>query len=273
MDEPGSMEYFEGSLDDVYIFDKALNEQEIKKMFNENRAVNEKEEFEMSSPGNQVFYLPAGSAAMKVNFITPVVTQSACGNVTLKQIVGQSAGSSFGAGVHTVIFEAVSTTGYEQTRSFNIIVKDSAVPKPIVPKNIVKPAPDTTVRTKPDTVVKLPLQVQSRKTNELKYFEVSSTKLKVRLYDRGVFDGDTVSVYLNNRPLLIKHEVTPKGYFFEIDIDPDKDNELLFYAENLGSIPPNTAWMVIEEGANRYETNVLSSLDTNATIRIRKKKK
>jgi hypothetical protein len=44
------------------------------------------------------------------------------------------------------------------------------------------------------------------------------------------------------------------------------------FAENLGTMPPNTALMVITDGINRYEVFLSSSLSQNATVRIRKRK-
>ncbi|MBL0129845.1 MAG: hypothetical protein IPP43_00920 [Chitinophagaceae bacterium] len=44
------------------------------------------------------------------------------------------------------------------------------------------------------------------------------------------------------------------------------------FAENLGLIPPNTALMVMHDGKKRYEIRLSSSLEKNATIRIKRKK-
>ena len=43
------------------------------------------------------------------------------------------------------------------------------------------------------------------------------------------------------------------------------------YAENLGSIPPNTALMVIYDGKKRYELNISSSKTSNGVIRFKLK--
>jgi hypothetical protein len=51
-----------------------------------------------------------------------------------------------------------------------------------------------------------------------------------------------------------------------------KENELTMFADNLGSIPPNTALMLIYDGKKRYEVRLSSSLEKNATVRIRRKK-
>ena len=40
------------------------------------------------------------------------------------------------------------------------------------------------------------------------------------------------------------------------------------YAENLGSIPPNTALMVVTDGDNRYEVRISSDLQKSGVIRF-----
>jgi hypothetical protein len=38
------------------------------------------------------------------------------------------------------------------------------------------------------------------------------------------------------------------------------------YAENLGSIPPNTALMIVRDGNKRYEVRMESSLTKSGTV-------
>ena len=40
------------------------------------------------------------------------------------------------------------------------------------------------------------------------------------------------------------------------------------YADNLGSIPPNTALMVVTDGGNRYEVRISSDLQKSGLIRF-----
>jgi hypothetical protein len=40
------------------------------------------------------------------------------------------------------------------------------------------------------------------------------------------------------------------------------------YAENLGTIPPNTALMVVTDGSNRYEVRIASDLEKSGVIRF-----
>jgi hypothetical protein len=45
------------------------------------------------------------------------------------------------------------------------------------------------------------------------------------------------------------------------------------FADNLGSIPPNTALMIVNDGRKQYDIRLTSNLQKNATIRIRRKTK
>jgi hypothetical protein len=60
---------------------------------------------------------------------------------------------------------------------------------------------------------------------------------------------------------------------FRLGLDQTKElNEVAMFANNLGSLPPNTALMVVSDGKKRYEVRLSSSLDKNAVVRIRRKK-
>ncbi|MEY3433512.1 MAG: hypothetical protein RL131_1448, partial [Bacteroidota bacterium] len=47
---------------------------------------------------------------------------------------------------------------------------------------------------------------------------------------------------------------------------------LIMYAESLGTIPPNTALMVVSTNKQRYEINISSSEQTSGVIRFKVKR-
>ncbi len=116
------------------------------------------------------------------------------------------------------------------------------------------------------------LDFKKRRIEEAANIEVESSQLSVQLYDNGQVDMDSVSLYYNNKLLVQKEQLTVKGLRFTINVDSSIVNELSMFAENLGFIPPNTALMVIYDGQKRYEINLTSTLQTNGTVRIKKKK-
>ncbi len=109
-------------------------------------------------------------------------------------------------------------------------------------------------------------------------FEVLTTSdsVKVELYDNGVFDNDSVSVIYNKQLVIYQQMLqTNKPITFYVKLNADiHRNEMIFFAENLGLTPPNSALMIITDGdRKRTEINVSSDLQNNAVIYFIKVKK
>lgn len=107
----------------------------------------------------------------------------------------------------------------------------------------------------------------------LKTIEVPTLEeFKIDFYDNGEIDGDTITVYYNNKIILSKQRLTDKPLSIKVKLDPEiEENELVMYADNLGTIPPNTALMVATIAGRRYEVYITSTEKTSGTIRFRKK--
>jgi len=104
-----------------------------------------------------------------------------------------------------------------------------------------------------------------------KPIEVYSTSDSVRvdLYDNGVFDYDTVSVIFDKHIAVYKELLQvdkPISFYVKLNGDQSR-NEMIFFAENLGLTPPNSALMVITDADNkRTEVSVASDLNHNVVI-------
>lgn len=102
---------------------------------------------------------------------------------------------------------------------------------------------------------------------------VESDSLKVDFYDSGEVDGDSISVFFNNTLIAFHQKLSTRAIHFELRLDSAREiNELSMFADNLGSIPPNTALMQVYDGTKTYDIRMSSSMDKNATIRIKRKK-
>jgi len=113
----------------------------------------------------------------------------------------------------------------------------------------------------------------SRKAVLNREFAVESDSVRLSFYDNGDIDGDSISVFVNNQLILPHQELAAKAFNIYLHLDSTREvNEISMFAENLGTIPPNTALMVLTDGKNRYEVFLSSSLTENATIRVRRKK-
>ena len=112
-------------------------------------------------------------------------------------------------------------------------------------------------------------KLEKRKNKVLKTIEVETDIINIDLYDNGEIDGDSISLFYNNKLLLSNKKLTTKAIHLSLDIDNQSDvNELVMFAENLGSIPPNTALMIVTDGPNRYEVRITSDLEKSGVIRF-----
>jgi hypothetical protein len=100
--------------------------------------------------------------------------------------------------------------------------------------------------------------------------EVETDTIQLFLYDNGRVDNDTISVFLNRRPVVLNQGLSVKPIVLKLKLEPG-DNEVALFAVNVGDIPPNTALCIIYAGDKRYDINLSSTLLSNGTIRVRKK--
>ncbi|MBP6430539.1 MAG: LamG domain-containing protein [Ferruginibacter sp.] len=129
---------------------------------------------------------------------------------------------------------------------------------------------------KPDTLIAKvdakPIILEKRENKILNQVEVENDSITVTLYDNGIVDGDSVTLIYQNQILTTHQLLTDKGITFSIKVSKDaENNQLIMYAENLGSIPPNTALMVIYDGKKRHELNISSSKTSNGVISFKLK--
>ena len=169
--------------------------------------------------------------------------------------------------------------------------KPVSKPEPVVLKPVVKePVPDQlmkapaevkkmpveektvdpklTVKTAPVNIP-LPQVILSRENPVVKTIVTEATTMLIELYDNGQVDGDTVSIYHNNKLVVSHAGLSEKPVTLRIKVDSENPHhELTMVADNLGSIPPNTSLMVITAGKKRYEVFISSSEQKNARLLI-----
>ena len=111
-----------------------------------------------------------------------------------------------------------------------------------------------------------PLSLQKRDIEVQKVITVDAKILKLAVWDNERVDGDKISLSLNGRWILRNYEIVKEKNNFEIELVPNQVNQLVFFAENLGTIPPNTSAINIQyEGYNK--THIMrSNLDKSGSI-------
>ena len=147
-------------------------------------------------------------------------------------------------------------------------VKTEVAKNEITPK---KDPPAPVVQTNQGTAA---AKVAERKMAAMQSVDFVSDSLVFTLYDNGDVDGDTVSVLMNGQILFSRQGLTTRANSKTVYTNNGNLDSimLVMYAENLGSIPPNTGLLMVTDGAATYYVRFTADLQNNAAILLRRKK-
>lgn len=117
--------------------------------------------------------------------------------------------------------------------------------------------------------LRLPQSLVGRKAELVKEIKVDTGMIKIDLYDNGQIDGDTISVYVNNVPKVSNSMLKTQPITIQVRVDEKRPvQEVIMVGENLGTIPPNTALMIVTAGNKRYQLYLTSDEQKNAMVRF-----
>ena len=138
---------------------------------------------------------------------------------------------------------------------------------------IVKKEPET--KTAPEVKQKqAAADINSRVIETIQSVNYSSDSLVISLYDNGEVDGDTVSVLMNGNVIMPMVGLSTNPVRKTIYTKDITDSiQIVMYAENLGSLPPNTGLLIVYDGKERYEIRFSGDLKRNAAIVFKKKQR
>jgi hypothetical protein len=118
-------------------------------------------------------------------------------------------------------------------------------------------------------------EIAKRIITNIRTVEIAHDSLVFSLFDNGIVDGDTVSILLNGKVIMPRVGLLEKAVNKTIYLTPDMGDSIhvIMYAENLGSIPPNTGLLVVRDGERNYEILFSGDLKKNEEIILVRKKK
>jgi len=151
------------------------------------------------------------------------------------------------------------------------VTKKPSLPKPITDsirkkdsslKNIISnPQKIKSAMSQPE------IKMAARKQSQQSRISIDVNEIKLKVYDNGTVDNDTVSIFYNGRLLLSHQRLSEKAIELNIQLDEGiTQHEITLFAESLGSIPPNTALVVVTAGNKRYELRSKASMEENAVL-------
>lgn len=146
-----------------------------------------------------------------------------------------------------------------------VVIKNNPEPKIALEENKHLPIKSSSAITFAD----------NRKMETIQTVFFKNDSLFLSLYDNGLVDGDSVSVSFNGQIILSKQKLSERATKHTISITQDMPDsmQLILYAENLGTIPPNTGLLVIHDGDDVYNIRFSADLQKNAAIVFRRKQK
>jgi hypothetical protein len=113
-----------------------------------------------------------------------------------------------------------------------------------------------------------PLQ---RRSELFKTIAANADTVRVDIYDNATIDDDSVTVIFNDKIILRHQRLSDRPVTLYLPLLPGgQENKLQLSADNLGSIPPNTALLIIRIGDKRYELRVSAGLNSNAAVVFRR---
>ncbi|MFN8393683.1 MAG: hypothetical protein U0176_03320 [Bacteroidia bacterium] len=133
----------------------------------------------------------------------------------------------------------------------------AAQPKPSTPET--QPAP----ASKPNSDAEL----KSREIVTKQEMRSSDDKVRIRVFDEAMIDGDVISLNWNGTWILRYYRIAKLPKEFTLDLQPG-ENTLVMHAENLGRYPPNTASISVQRGTKTEVLVLNSDMGKSEAIRI-----
>lgn len=182
---------------------------------------------------------------------------------------------------------AAKKTPTQASEPSKVSSKESSKPSPVTSKsapvqpnpNASKPTPTqptspTAAQPKPSTPETQPAAKANADT-ELKSREIvtkqemrsTEDKVRIRIFDEAMIDGDVISLNWNGTWILRYYRIAKLPKEFTLELQPG-ENTLVMHAENLGRYPPNTASISVQRGTKTEVLVLNSDMGKSEAIRI-----
>jgi hypothetical protein len=151
--------------------------------------------------------------------------------------------------------------------------KNATSKKPEATPTVATKAPTNTTPAATNKNVSSVLPYTQRAEKVLQEVPVAADSLTLSFYDNGVVDGDVISVYVNGENVIDNAKLTGAAIKKTIALKASAGEiKILLVAETLGSLPPNTGLLIIDDGTNSHNVHFSADLQTNASIILRRNK-
>ena len=145
-----------------------------------------------------------------------------------------------------------------ETDTDEVVVENEATPTSTTSQNSIRNQP-----------INLPWVLVGRENKLVKKIITNSKTVSIDLFDNGTIDNDTIIVFDNKKLLVNKKRLSYKAIHLEFNFtENSREHEVIIVAHNMGTVPPNTALLLLKDGKNRQEYFITSTNKINAKILI-----
>lgn len=133
------------------------------------------------------------------------------------------------------------------------------------------PEPEPVAVTFRDSVSTIPANLNGRRINPIRNehrLYLKGRDLTISVWDAQVVDGDIISIYINNDCVLREHMIVEAHKDIRFNASGYRKVYLYLHAHNLGSIPPNTATMMVSDGIQDIQVELRSDLTGSAAMEL-----
>ncbi|MEI6190535.1 MAG: hypothetical protein WCP61_08960 [Chitinophagia bacterium] len=111
----------------------------------------------------------------------------------------------------------------------------------------------------------LPWVLVGRENKLIKRVVTNNKTISLDLYDNGTIDNDTIIIYDNNKVIANLKRLSYKAIHIDLTFSPSVlQHDIVVVAHNMGTIPPNTALVVLNDANTRKEFYISTTTKLNA---------
>lgn len=136
--------------------------------------------------------------------------------------------------------------------------------------NYKLPPPDSSNMSMPITEAKPPAEnAEEKETPSMQIVEVYTDSLNLYFYDNAEIDNDTITISVNGVVTATGIRLDAEPYVLKLGFAKnEKAKEVVVSANNLGRIPPNTAYLKVTAGEIVYRLYLFTTKKKDAVVRI-----
>jgi hypothetical protein len=246
----------------------------IQKLIASEKAAKQKIEKEKAAEKNKVIPSKTITETKTVNTVLPPAKTNLQKTNTVANANTNNSSKPINTNKLGVVNNKVASNTKSSPENINTAIQNvqinSIQDEPVMEETILNEPEDieTEIRIKQGNGFQtVPWALVARENRLAKKITTSNKQFSIDLYDNGTIDNDTIIVYDNKKLLVSKKRLSYKAIHLEFTLsEVINEHEIIIVAHNMGTVPPNTALLVLKDGDRRQELFITSTNKMNAKI-------